>query len=169
MARLRSIHGSTIAARHCTVRLRACAYASGLSSYLISAAAATLSSRLARATFYSLLLSLSFSLSLSLSLSLFFSLSLLIILSRALRFAYFCHSSASSASPPLLCPTLYLIPSLIPSVPGATAVPLSFFSLYYFSVLLPLLSLFLSLSLSLSFLSFFFSSIPSFFCTPLSP
>lgn len=38
-----------------TARLRACAYASELSFYLISAAAATLSRRLARATFYSFL------------------------------------------------------------------------------------------------------------------
>lgn len=45
----------TIAARHCTARLRACAYASELSFYLISAAAATLSRRLARAALYSLL------------------------------------------------------------------------------------------------------------------
>jgi len=44
-----------IAAKRCTARLRACAYASEHSFYLISAAAATLSRRLARATFYSLL------------------------------------------------------------------------------------------------------------------
>lgn len=43
------------AAGHCTARLRACAYASELSFYLISAAAATLSRRLARAALYSLL------------------------------------------------------------------------------------------------------------------
>ena len=40
---------------HCTVRLRTCAYPSELLFYLIPAAAATLSRRLARATFYSLL------------------------------------------------------------------------------------------------------------------
>lgn len=45
----------TTAAGHCTPRLRTCAYASELLFYLISAAAATLSRRLARATLYSLL------------------------------------------------------------------------------------------------------------------
>lgn len=51
------------------MRLRACVYASGLSFYLISAAAATLSRRLAPATFYSLSLSFLLTASISTSLS----------------------------------------------------------------------------------------------------
>lgn len=61
--------GETVAARHCTARLRACAYANEISFYLISAAAATLSRRLARATFYTLSFSLAPAAHLSASLS----------------------------------------------------------------------------------------------------